>query len=115
METNENAPAYLSPALHGDYNHLVDQLSPVTRYRDAAIIARALHEGYRRGRVDALADLLTTEQVAAELGLTAPRIRALAQSRNVGWKIGRDYLFRPEDVAALRVRIPGRPRKPPAP
>lgn len=64
---------------------------------------------YAAGRADALADLLTSEQVAAQLGLSVQRVRALARSRDVGWRIGRDVLFRPEDVEAIRDRRPGRP------
>jgi hypothetical protein len=104
------APDYLSPSLHPEYDRLTDQLSPATRYRDAAIIARALHEGYRRGRVDAIADLLTSAQVADDLGITRVQVIRLAGSQGVGWRIGRDVLFTPDDLATLHARpVPGRP------
>lgn len=112
MDTNRDAPAYLSPSLRAEYDRLADQLSPATRYRDAAIIARALHEGYVRGRVDALAELVTSAQAAAALGVSKQRLSILARARKVGWEIGNERLYRPEDLAALRVRVNGRPRKP---
>lgn len=106
-----DAPDYLAPALHGEYHRLVDTLTTPARLRDAGTVAKALHEGYQRGRVDALAELLTTEQVAAALGISVRRVQSLARARAVGWRIGRDILFRPEDLGALRDRLPGRPPK----
>lgn len=75
-------------------------------------IAHAAMAGYQQGRVDALAELLTTQQVADTLGIDVSRVRALARQRQVGWLIGVDRLYRPEDVDALRERRPaGRPKK----
>lgn len=54
---------------------------------------------------------MTTIQVAAELGLTPGRVRQLARERGVGIHHGRDWMFSAADVAALRERAPGRPRK----
>lgn len=56
-------------------------------------------------------DLLTTAQVAEELGLTPIRIRQLATSRNVGTLYGRQLMFTPAEVDAMRKRTTGRPRK----
>jgi hypothetical protein len=57
-------------------------------------------------------EFLTTAQVAAALGLTQHRVRALARSRGVGWAVnGRAWLFQPEDIERLRPLPPGRPRR----
>jgi len=54
-------------------------------------------------------DALTTNQVAAELGISRDRIPRLARSRGVGQRVGRDWLFTAADVEAMRDRRPGRP------
>jgi hypothetical protein len=55
--------------------------------------------------------LVDTAQAAATLGISARRVRALARSRHLGWQTARDWVFTQEDVDAMRVRMPGRPRK----
>ncbi len=56
--------------------------------------------------------LMTPEDVASELGISARRVRALAKARNVGWHPTRAiWLFLPDDVDRLRSRRPGRPRR----
>lgn len=57
---------------------------------------------------------LTTREVAERLGVSPRRVTALAKSRDIGRQVGRDWLFSENDVAALRERKPGRPRKVPA-
>ena len=56
--------------------------------------------------------IYSADEVAAELGITPQRVRALAQSRGVGTKVG-GYMwtFTDSDVDAMRVRTPGRPAK----
>lgn len=57
-------------------------------------------------------DQLTTADVAADLGVSERRVRALASSRNVGQQVSRGtWLFTRRDVEALRDRRPGRPRQ----
>jgi len=61
-----------------------------------------------------LGDLRTTEQVAAELGISARQVQALARARGVGARLGpppHAILFTPADVDALRIRKVGRPPK----
>ena len=61
-----------------------------------------------------LLSLMTTADVAAELGISERRVRALAAARNVGWQPGQGvWVFRPADVEALRPGPPGRPRNQP--
>jgi excisionase family DNA binding protein len=53
---------------------------------------------------------LTTNQAAAELGVSAQRVRQyIAQGRIRARKLGRDYLVDSESVAAFRPRPPGNP------
>lgn len=60
-----------------------------------------------------LADVprLTSQEVANELGLSRRRVLALAKSRELGRKVGRDVLFSEADLDAMRDRQPGRPHK----
>jgi excisionase family DNA binding protein len=54
--------------------------------------------------------LHTTGSAAAELGVTACRVRALiAAGRIQATRTGRDWLIKPEALAAVRERKPGRP------
>jgi hypothetical protein len=56
-------------------------------------------------------ELLTASEVAALLGVSDRRVRALATRRNVGWQVPntRIWLFRPDEVELLRPGKPGRP------
>lgn len=51
-----------------------------------------------------MTDLLTTQQVADRLGLHPGHVRRLATSLGIGQRIGRDWLFSPDDVARLQSR-----------
>ena len=55
-------------------------------------------------------NLLTTTQTAAELGIDESRVRRIAATRGLGQKIGPVWVFTPEEVDAMRVRHPGRPK-----
>lgn len=55
--------------------------------------------------------IFTAELAAAELGITPGRIRQLAVSRQVGHKLGRDWLFTAGEIDHMRVRRPGRPTR----
>lgn len=55
--------------------------------------------------------LMTTAEAAAELGISRRRVQALVKDRNLGQHLGRDILLTPADVDAMRVRLPGRPRR----
>ena len=83
--------------------------SPATIRR---IITRTAEQAYEAGRDAAVGDLLTPPQVAEILSIDRTRVLRLAKSRGVGWRFGRDWLFRPADVDAMRERTPGRPMNP---
>lgn len=59
-------------------------------------------------------DILTARDVAACLGISPRRVRALAASRGVGRRITGAWLFRPEDVERLRPQEKYRRKDPPA-
>jgi excisionase family DNA binding protein len=64
------------------------------------------------GRAD---DLLTTEQVAAELGITRRRVQVLITTRRLpAQQIGHAFVVRRGDIDQVRHRPVGRPRTRPA-
>lgn len=57
-------------------------------------------------------DYLTTTEAAAELGVSRARVRQLILGgRLKAQKIGRDWAIASEDLATVRERKTGRPRK----
>lgn len=58
-------------------------------------------------------ELLTTDDVAAELGLERTRVQQLARARSLGTALGRQgwRVFTRAEVEAMHSRRPGRPRK----
>jgi excisionase family DNA binding protein len=57
-------------------------------------------------------DALTTNGAADELGVSRARVLALIRTgRLKAEKMGRDWMIRRRDLAAVRDRKPGRPRK----
>lgn len=57
-------------------------------------------------------NLLTVDQAADELGVTARRVRAMiADDRLPAEKVGRDWLIKKADLVKVKERKPGRPRK----
>lgn len=56
--------------------------------------------------------LVTTKDVASELGVSETRIRQLLLGgRLKGRKFGNEWRIHPKDIEAVRHRTPGRPRK----
>lgn len=85
----------------------VGAASPRTEH----IVRRLAHEAYAIGHDAAIHELVTVPQAALELGITEGRVRTIARTRNLGWRIGREYLFRATDIDAMRDRKPGRPKR----
>ena len=55
---------------------------------------------------------LTTSQAAAKLGVSISRVQQFIKSgRLPAEKVGRDFIIQPKDLAKVRNRKPGRPRK----
>jgi hypothetical protein len=61
-------------------------------------------------RAVARPNLYTAEDAARILGISPRRIRALAQSRRLGQRLGPLWVFSERDLEGMRVRVPGRPR-----
>jgi excisionase family DNA binding protein len=55
---------------------------------------------------------LTTSQAAAKLGVSVSRVQQfIKEGRLPAEKLGRDYIIRPKDLAKVKDRKPGRPKK----
>ena len=56
--------------------------------------------------------LLTTKQAAKDLGVNDRRVTALIRAERLpAKKVGRDWLINSKDLAKVRDRKPGRPKK----
>jgi excisionase family DNA binding protein len=56
--------------------------------------------------------IISTAEAARRLGVTANRVRALIEAKRLrAIKVGREWLIDPKDLAAVKNRKPGRPRK----
>src|SRR5690606_2813538 len=75
------------------------------------VLSAALHRAYQCGMHEAYRQLRTSDEAADELGVRPVTIRKHARTYGIGWRIGRDWLFRPEDMARLQ-GIVGRPPGP---
>jgi len=55
---------------------------------------------------------ITTVEAARRLGVTPSRVRALIEAKRLkAFKYGREWLIDPKDLAAVKTRKVGRPRK----
>lgn len=86
----------------------------VTETRARTIAGQLAQRAYQTGRDAAIRDLQTTDDAVATLGVTRQHVLRLSRRHEIGWHIGRDRLYRPEDIETLRGIIanarPGRPR-----
>lgn len=100
---------------------LVESLLPngsglMSAHRLETALRNVADVAFREGENYALLSLMTVEQVAAELGISERRVRAIAKIRHdqlgIGWRVPgtNTWLFRPEEVELLRPGRPGRPR-----
>lgn len=111
MNDDQHMQAYhdLNPELRQYVDNATEPLArKFSPHLAEHVICGAVHRAYGAGRHDALADLMSTQMVANILGITPHRVRALAHQMGLGWVIGRERLFRAEDVEALRNRPDGR-------
>ena len=102
-----------------EYLTLVDRAAELlsvgrqgTDRRSRDVLERLAHRVRTLAEDQALLSLRTTQEVADELGIDRSRVRRLADARGLGARIGRERVFRPSDVDAMRSRPPGRPRRP---
>ncbi len=78
-----------------------------------AVLRKLAHDTREAALAEASFDLYSDDEVAEQLGITAARVRALATARGLGTHLGRGHtwVFRRQDIAAMRDRKPGRPPK----
>ena len=89
----------------------------MTRMRLETVLQALAHEVAHDAEIGVLMSLLTAEDAADRLNITARRVRAIARNRNVrgipiGWQVPgtSQWLFRPDEVELLRPGKSGRPR-----
>ncbi len=86
-----------------------------TRLRHALSVLAQRVESATRSHT--LLGLRTVDDLAAEFGVSAQRIRALAKHRHerfgVGMKLGKSWLWSAEEVEAMRPDLTRRPRSGP--
>lgn len=84
----------------------------ITEHRLRWALEMVAQVAWSEGETSALMALMTTEQVADQLGVSERRVRALATDRGVGWQVSRGtWLFRPGDIELLRPITRGRPHR----
>ena len=83
----------------------------LSRVRVEHILRAVAERAWADGRSSLSFELRTADQTARALDVTPAYVRRLARRHGIGWNIGRDWLFRPEDVERLR----GHLRKSPTP
>lgn len=105
--TDRDHPSRQLDALAAAVSRIDEITEPGRRLSPAAYTRTALDAvwlAYQAGRAAAVSELRTTQQVADDLGIDSSLVRRYASQRGIGWNIGRDWLFRPEDVEAVRSR-----------
>jgi predicted transcriptional regulator len=89
------------------------QRSPLAQSR---ILSNFAHKVRQLERHNVLMCLMTVEDVAEHFDVTVQRIRAKAKwleerGHSAGMKVGRDWIFHPEELPNLEPLPAGRPRK----
>jgi ribosomal 50S subunit-associated protein YjgA (DUF615 family) len=74
----------------------------VTETRARTITEQLAHRAYQSGRDAAIRELRTTDDVMSATGRTRRWVIELARRHNLGWRIGREWLFRDSDIEAMR-------------
>lgn len=101
MTTRER---YIDPEIDRTLDELASLIPAVTarevmvRSRLTALAQRA----YSHGESAAILSLITTQQMAAILGRDESTVRRVAARHDIGWMIGRDRIYRPEDIERFR-------------
>ncbi len=110
MDTQQLIDSEVAKAIEGMLGDLY--AGTVTRPKAETILRRLAQQVSTAAAHGALLGLMNADDMAARLGISGRRVRALAKSRNVGWQVGQGvWVFRPEDVDLLQERVPGRPKK----
>ena len=95
---------YIDPEIDRTLDELAS-LVPATMAREVLVRGRLealAHRAYEHGRSAAILELITTQQMAAILGRDESTVRRVAARHDIGWKTGRDRIYRPEDIERFR-------------
>lgn len=103
----------------GDIDRAIDALAgpngarTVTEHRARHVCEQLAQRAYEAGRHAAIIELHTSDDAAAAVNRSGPWVRAAAAKHNIGWRVGRDWVFRPDDIERLHAIVaaakPGRP------
>jgi len=95
---------YIDPEIDRTLDELAS-LVPATMAREVLVRGRLealAHRAYEHGESAAILSLITTQQMAATLGRDESTVRRVAARHDIGWMIGRDRIYRPEDIERFR-------------
>lgn len=96
---------------------MIDGRTVITEQRLRRALENISQESFEIGREYALTNLMTTDQMAASVGVTVRRMQAIVKNRHdrfgVGFQIrGKNpWIFTPEETEILRPGKVGRPKK----
>jgi len=97
--------------IDAEYQRAIDRLGARGHdLRVQQVIRDTVASAYRAGRANAWNNVYPVSTVAEMLGVTTAHVHLLSRKHGIGTIIGRERLFRDEDVQALRA-IPDRRRR----
>lgn len=103
---------FLAPIVRTAVDDLTDRPRVISPEVARTVVARVAQHAYDAGRSAAIAEMRTGEQAAAILAISQSHLRRIAARYDIGWSIGRDRLFRPDDLDRVRPLIGGRRGRP---
>lgn len=102
--TTPTREQYIDPEIDRTLEELAS-LVPATTAREVMVrsrLAALAQRAYSHGESAAILSLITTQQMAAILGRDESTVRRVAARHDIGWMIGRDRIYRPEDIERFR-------------
>lgn len=115
FDDTTGSPRY-APIIDDAVDALASRPRVITETVARAVVARAVHEARERALADAGADLYDADTVGLELGIGGRMVRRIAAERHLGARLGeKTWVFRRQDIDAMRERAPRGPRPRPTP
>ena len=102
--TTPTREQYIDPEIDRTLEELAS-LIPATTAREVMVrsrLAALAQRAYSHGESAAILSLITTQQMAVILGRDESTVRRVAARHDIGWMIGRDRIYRPEDIERFR-------------
>lgn len=102
--TTPTREQYIDPEIDRTLEELAS-IVPATTAREVMVRSRLTalaQRAYSHGESAAILSLITTQQMAAILGRDESTVRRVAARHDIGWMIGRDRIYRPEDIERFR-------------